>query len=266
MIASSKIRLLQEILQVLQNSSTAEETSKAKDPLSKSWASYHKVSSKYDDEMLERCNGNMDIVLIFVRDFRYFFYTHPTSTQLGWSVLCRQHCIHRRIPAEPYRDHQYPFSTAYPDLNLWSHCHPASVPSIFQLLFFQLMDVGACIRELLIQSSSCPWCCPGQAMARSLQDTAPWPWIIRRPVQAESQDLSKLQQWQLENMLQSFPVLLQISVMLFGLSIGAAMWTRQKIISILIIGATAFGMLFHVFAIVASLISPDCLFQTPVSL
>ncbi|KAJ8582769.1 hypothetical protein M405DRAFT_713119, partial [Rhizopogon salebrosus TDB-379] len=36
-----------------------------KDPLSKFWASYQKVSSQHDDEMLERCNGNMDIVLIF---------------------------------------------------------------------------------------------------------------------------------------------------------------------------------------------------------
>ncbi|KAJ8582770.1 hypothetical protein M405DRAFT_830095 [Rhizopogon salebrosus TDB-379] len=44
------------------------------------------------------------------------------------------------------------------------------------------------------------------------------------------------------------------------------MWTQQKIISILIIGATTFGMLCHVSAIVASLISPDCPFQTPVSL
>jgi hypothetical protein len=72
MIVSSKIRLLQEILQVLQNSSTAEETLKAKDPLSKFWASYQKVSSQYDDEMLERCNGNMDMVLIFVRNFHSF--------------------------------------------------------------------------------------------------------------------------------------------------------------------------------------------------
>ncbi|KAJ8582767.1 hypothetical protein M405DRAFT_545621, partial [Rhizopogon salebrosus TDB-379] len=40
-------------------------TLKAKDPLSKFWASYQKVSSQYDDEMLERCNGNMDMVLIF---------------------------------------------------------------------------------------------------------------------------------------------------------------------------------------------------------
>jgi hypothetical protein len=69
MIASSNTKLLQGILEVLQDSSTADEALKAKDPQSKFWASYQKVSSQYDDEMLERCNGNMDIVLIFVRVF-----------------------------------------------------------------------------------------------------------------------------------------------------------------------------------------------------
>jgi hypothetical protein len=76
----------------------------------------------------------------------------------------------------------------------------------------------------------------------------------------------KLQKWQLENVLQLFPVLLQISVLLFGLSLGAAMWTQQRSISILIMTTTAFGALCHVFIVAASLIFPDCPFQTPVSL
>ncbi|KAG1773521.1 hypothetical protein EDD22DRAFT_737830, partial [Suillus occidentalis] len=36
-----------------------------KDALSKFWAAYKTVSGEYDEDMLERCNGNMDIVLIF---------------------------------------------------------------------------------------------------------------------------------------------------------------------------------------------------------
>ncbi|KAG0708128.1 hypothetical protein DFH29DRAFT_762640, partial [Suillus ampliporus] len=36
-----------------------------KDPLSKFWGTYKNVAGEYDDDMLERCNGNMDIVLIF---------------------------------------------------------------------------------------------------------------------------------------------------------------------------------------------------------
>ncbi|KAG2352653.1 hypothetical protein BDR07DRAFT_1249439, partial [Suillus spraguei] len=36
-----------------------------KDLRSKFWAAYKKVSVESDDNMLERCNGNMDIILIF---------------------------------------------------------------------------------------------------------------------------------------------------------------------------------------------------------
>jgi hypothetical protein len=62
------------MVEVLQNSTIAEE------PLSKFWAAYKQVSSECDDEMVERCNGNMDIVLIFVRETFFFllFNTHPT--------------------------------------------------------------------------------------------------------------------------------------------------------------------------------------------
>ncbi|KAJ8582890.1 hypothetical protein M405DRAFT_711260, partial [Rhizopogon salebrosus TDB-379] len=56
--------LLRQIAEVLQNSTIAEE--RGQDPLSKFWAAYKKVSGDYDGDMLERCNGNMDIVLIFV--------------------------------------------------------------------------------------------------------------------------------------------------------------------------------------------------------
>ncbi|KAG1734116.1 hypothetical protein EDB19DRAFT_1592697, partial [Suillus lakei] len=36
-----------------------------KDALSKFWAAYKSVSDEYDDDMLERCNENMHIVLLF---------------------------------------------------------------------------------------------------------------------------------------------------------------------------------------------------------
>ncbi|KAG1767542.1 hypothetical protein EDD22DRAFT_751326, partial [Suillus occidentalis] len=36
-----------------------------KDTLSRFWAAYKKFSGEYDDNMLERCNSSMDILLIF---------------------------------------------------------------------------------------------------------------------------------------------------------------------------------------------------------
>ena len=76
----------------------------------------------------------------------------------------------------------------------------------------------------------------------------------------------KLQKWKFENVLQSFTVLIQLSLFLFGISLGVAMWTKQRAISILIISTTAFGALSLAVFILLSLISPDSPFHTPLSL
>ncbi|KAG2143681.1 hypothetical protein DEU56DRAFT_733057, partial [Suillus clintonianus] len=55
--------LLQQIVEILQTSTIAEE--RGKDVRSKFWAAYKRVSGEYDDNMLEMCNSNMDIILIF---------------------------------------------------------------------------------------------------------------------------------------------------------------------------------------------------------
>jgi hypothetical protein len=84
--------------------------------------------------------------------------------------------------------------------------------------------------------------------------------------QQRQRKFQELRAWQFENVLRSFPVLLQISLLLFGLSLGAMLWTQQWPNSILVIATTAFGGLCHAFIIMVSLIRPDSPFQTPVSL
>jgi hypothetical protein len=74
-----------------------------------------------------------------------------------------------------------------------------------------------------------------------------------------------LEKWWLEKVLGSFPDLLKFSLFLFGLSLGAAMWSQQQTISTLIIITTASGVLFYALTIVASVLYPDCPFQTRVS-
>lgn len=62
---------LQQIVDILQTSTIAEE--RGKNLRSKFWAAYKKVSVESDDNMLERCNGNMDIILIFVCEISHVF-------------------------------------------------------------------------------------------------------------------------------------------------------------------------------------------------
>lgn len=87
-VGSSMVGLLQQIVDILQTSTIAEE--RGKDIRSKFWAAYKKVSGEYDNDMLERCNGNMDIVLIFVCDISLSLNTHPCKHKVpGRSVLRR---------------------------------------------------------------------------------------------------------------------------------------------------------------------------------
>ncbi|KAJ8584829.1 hypothetical protein M405DRAFT_437733 [Rhizopogon salebrosus TDB-379] len=74
--------------------------------------------------------------------------------------------------------------------------------------------------------------------------------------------LDGLEYWHLQTVLGTFLVLLQISLLLFGLSLSANMWTQQRTISSVIISATALGILFYVATILISVLHPDSPFQT----
>ncbi|KAG2132716.1 uncharacterized protein EDB93DRAFT_1093671 [Suillus bovinus] len=71
--------------------------------------------------------------------------------------------------------------------------------------------------------------------------------------------------WYFDAVVQSFPVLLQISLLLFGIALGSNLWYEQPSIAWVIIAATAFGFLFYSLTVMACLISPPCPFQTPIS-
>jgi hypothetical protein len=74
--------------------------------------------------------------------------------------------------------------------------------------------------------------------------------------------LDGLEYWHLQTVLGTFLVLLQISLLLFGLSLSANMWTQQSTISSIIISTTALGILFYVATILISVLHPDSPFQT----
>src|ERR1700709_968231 len=74
--------------------------------------------------------------------------------------------------------------------------------------------------------------------------------------------LDGLEYWHLQTVLGAFLVLLQMSLLLFGLSLSANMWTQQRTISSVIISATALGILFYVATILISVLHPDSPFQT----
>jgi hypothetical protein len=74
-----------------------------------------------------------------------------------------------------------------------------------------------------------------------------------------------LKTWYFDAYVQTIPILLQMSLFLFGIALGAHMWYEQPSIAWVIFAATAFGFLFYSLTVTACLISPTCPFQTPIS-
>ena len=77
--------------------------------------------------------------------------------------------------------------------------------------------------------------------------------------------LDGLETWKFGTIIDTLPMLLQFSLLFFGIALSANIWIQQHTVASVIIGTTVLGVLFYFFTIVASLSSPDCPFQTPVS-
>ncbi|KAG1718292.1 hypothetical protein EDB19DRAFT_1602650, partial [Suillus lakei] len=94
-----------------------------KDESSKFWAAYKKVSSEYDNDMLERCNGNMDIVLIFAglfsaanTAFIIAMQPNPINTTNALVFQLIQITLHGSSAAQPTLSP----STGYSPLDVWT--------------------------------------------------------------------------------------------------------------------------------------------------
>ncbi|KAG1882263.1 hypothetical protein F4604DRAFT_1542621, partial [Suillus subluteus] len=94
-----------------------------KDPLSKFWATYKTVSDEYDDDMLERCNKNMDIVLIFAGLFATVNIAFIIAMQLNPSdttnILLAQFILNIPDGRSATQPTISPSSTGFSSSKLW---------------------------------------------------------------------------------------------------------------------------------------------------
>lgn len=78
--------------------------------------------------------------------------------------------------------------------------------------------------------------------------------------------LDGLETWQVDAIIAILPSFLQLALLFFGIALSADIWTQQHTIASVIVGTTALGVVFYAFTAVATVISPDCPFQTPMSI
>ncbi|KAJ7769411.1 hypothetical protein B0H16DRAFT_1778975 [Mycena metata] len=75
-----------------------------------------------------------------------------------------------------------------------------------------------------------------------------------------------LVKWKFEAVLQAFPLLLQLALLLFASSISLYLWTIQHSVAILVTVLTALGLSSYVILLVSATIFSDCPFQSPLAL
>lgn len=227
--------LLRQILETLQDSSIAEKGEK--DVRSRFWATYDKVSKEHDGEFLERNNSDMDIVLIFSGLFSAINTAFIIAMQPNSATTVFVQNTSPNITVSPSTASNAKNGTWFQGL------------AYVALSFSLLAAFGAVLGKQWLSHYK------SNNIHGSLEDRG----------KHRQQKLDGMEAWQFHAVLQSFPVLLQISLLLFGVAISAFVWSQQGTLAIAVIASMAFGLFFYWFIIVASLKSPQCPFQTPIS-
>ena len=78
--------------------------------------------------------------------------------------------------------------------------------------------------------------------------------------------LNGLQRWPFRIVIESLPVLLQLSLLLFGAALSRILWDVNRVVASVVGGFTAYGVLFYACIVIAGTFSYECPFQTPLSL
>ncbi|KAG0699433.1 hypothetical protein DFH29DRAFT_1081304 [Suillus ampliporus] len=244
-LAKNMSNTLEHILDVLRGSTIAEEL--GKDVNSKFWATYKKVSSEYDDDFLERANDDMGIILTFAGLFSavnstFIIGMQPNPGDTTNDLLLHLIKITAYGPSAVSDISSLSSFTGYPSSIVWMR-----TLAYASLAFSVLAAFGAVLGKQWLNSYK------AARGSGSLEN---------RGIQRQMK-LDGLEHFHLHTVLQAFLVLLQISLLLFGLSLSASIWIQQTTISSVIICTTAFGILFYAGTILVSALRPDSPFRTP---
>jgi len=69
--------------------------------------------------------------------------------------------------------------------------------------------------------------------------------------------------WYFDHVMESLPLMLQIALLLLGCALSRYLWEINVTIASVVLGATAFGITFYAFIVVAGAVFASCPYQTP---
>ncbi|KIK34588.1 hypothetical protein CY34DRAFT_97707, partial [Suillus luteus UH-Slu-Lm8-n1] len=214
-----------------------------------------KIAEEHDDKFLERYNSDMDIVLVFSGLFSAVStsFIGAMGSNLSQDPNETTQALLTQLVQIGLGNFTAAGSTPAAPASPWS---PSTtnirIQSIaYASLFFSLLAAFSAVlgKQWLGYYKS-------QRYGRGSQEER---------AKCRQEKFDGIVRWHFEAVLQSFSVLLQISLLLFGIVLSANMWFQQHTIAWVIIATTVFGYTFYSFTVMVALLSPACPFQTPIS-
>ncbi|KAG1731463.1 uncharacterized protein EDB91DRAFT_1058640, partial [Suillus paluster] len=220
-----------------------------KDVKSRFWATYTREATDYDEEFLEKYQSDMDIVLIFAGLF--------SAVNTSFIVNMQSNLV------------PDPFRTTNALLGMLLQTANASFVPQFDQPYAPWPGPSSSVIwiQSLIYASLCASLLAALGAVLGKQWLSNFKRFGRGTTDARGRQrqmkLDGLRTWHFDSVLEFLPVLLQISLLLFGIALSANMWMMSPTVSIIIITSTTLGFTFYLTIILASLMAADCPFQTP---
>ena len=227
---------------------------------------YRKEAEEYDREFLKNCDEDLNTTLIFVS------YAHRSNTRLlTWtqaglfsavtSAFIIQ--VHSGLQPDPteetaallrvllYKMDNTAFGGDIPSIPQWTG-PPRTIVHVQAILYTSL---AASLFSAFLAMLGKQWL--NRYASTNIRGTA-----IERS-QDRQWKLDGVITWYFDYVMESLPLMLQVALLLLGCALSLYLWDIDTIIACIAIGATALGVIFYTFVVVAGTVSASCPYQTP---
>ncbi|KAH7923688.1 hypothetical protein BV22DRAFT_566534 [Leucogyrophana mollusca] len=249
-ILTESVELLKKIHQTLKDSTIAQES--GTDDMSRFWATYKRHAEEYDSEFFDKYKDDMDIVLIFAGLFSAVSTAFLTAMQSSLSADPTD-TTNALLMQVVHALNNSTFAGQNLEPPAWNG--PGPTMTWVQSLIYA--SLSASLLAALGAVLGKQWL--GQYRQKGLG-------MNDERGRRRQKKLDGLKTWHFHIVLEALPVLLQISLLLFSVALSAYVWTRQPTIGAVVISTTSLGVLFYVSITATAVISPNCPFQTPLSI
>ncbi|TCD63595.1 hypothetical protein EIP91_005203 [Steccherinum ochraceum] len=245
------LSVVKEILSILQSSNLVNPNTA--DRVMRFWTQYKLAADEYDTEFLEKYRDDMDGSMIFAGLFSAVTATIASMTLAD-------------LAPDPNEKTQALLENIWLSLN---HTTDLAPPAVAIPVWDGPPTSVIWVQSLLYASLACSLFAAlgavlGKQWLRRFSSTGQ-----RGSMEDRCNDRQRkfdgLQDWHFRRVLEVLPVLLQLSLLLFGLALSALMWSHSRIVAIVLVVANALGACFYFSTIVVSLFFIDSPFHTPLS-